>query len=86
MLLHLYSLIYCLLSVNYTQNLAVDLISEVHTKYCFFNIQDLWQGIDFSRSKAEARVDVSFLRSLFFTFFPNLLDFWITFFKYPFFE
>lgn len=24
-------------------------------------MQDLWQGIDFSRSKAEARVDVSFV-------------------------
>lgn len=27
--------------------------------YYVYILQDLWQGIDFSRSKAEARVDVS---------------------------
>lgn len=35
-------------------------------------LQDLWQGIDFSRSKAEARVDVSLFSLLSLQLYLNL--------------
>lgn len=41
-----------------SQFCSMDLVDKYTLKRFLFNIQDLWQGMNFSLSKAEARVDV----------------------------